>query len=891
MEGSRYVTILILWNMLITSPIDSTQVQIYINSEGLSDIDLPSKLQVSFSLNEQSRTKLDLRLEPHYHLDIPVYTVHKRKNGNYVTQKVDLVETKNVGIYRNVRHQALFQVTRSHELQSNVSIQTGQFHKDGHIYKVVKMNRVKREAVDDVMHAVESYDITPIINPKLDQIDLVLKNKQKAPNIYEVPTKKSETRTHSQRKPHQARPKRSLTVPTYYIDIAAFVDSTAFQKFLQHAGYNKTLTYLQMREYYAFLFSGINMIYQGLGSDKFKLQVSLSRLVVFEKASDFRFIFIPTYSYQTYFNDFSFRTQVISTKVDSEKVFEKFNQYLTMSARDVTSHNDHAMFFVGSDLWVNYLNLIHQDILGLAHKSSLCETNGKSSSLIEENVDYTNLIVAAHELGHSLSAEHDSTNNDCTQKEDYLMTMVWNTDDSSKMKHLWQFSNCSLAYIESFITNLSHTAHGQMCLGRSKNVDGQFPEISHRLLGQEIPPSKQCQLRHGRLSYDCRMTNYSDICTALYCYDPSEFQCKFRPALAGTSCGSGKVCKQGKCVFEPSAPKVNENCMFGDSRMSSYESCNTSITKFNGHCYNSVRHRRCCHSCAAVVRNIPGCEYGDEYSYCHPGSCFNTFYFKKCCYTCRNHRNLTDSTHNSTSVMTTAKSECLYDLSRYCMVSLCSMESIRKLCCYTCKHYTPRTTVSVASCLYGDISKSCWPSDCSHSRLRLLCCDTCRQYNYQTSSVFLNPITTSRISTTTTTTRTTTIPTTTTTGSTTRFRTDINCWYGDISRHCHVRDCSSPIGQRRCCDTCRRRTDLNTSTTSRPTTTTATSTTRSSRSTFDRNCQLQSRRPEICKSLRYCHSHLLECCFTCSYGQQLMSEHLVLAVLLAAALTELNLIS
>ncbi|KAK6973394.1 Metalloprotease mig-17, partial [Biomphalaria glabrata] len=704
MEGSRYVTILMLWNMLINSPIDSTQVQIYINSEGLSDIDLPSKLQVSFSLNEQSRTKLDLRLEPHYHLDIPVYTVHKRKNGNYVTQKVDLVETKNVGIYRNVRHQALFQVTRSHELQSNVSIQTGQFQKDGHMYKVMKRTRVKREAVDDVMYEVESYDITPIINPKLDQIDLVLKNKQKAPNIYEVPTNKSkETRTHSQRRPHQARPKRSLTVPTYYIDIAAFVDSTAFQKFLQHAGYNTTLTYLQMREYYAFLFSGINMIYQGLGSDKFKLQVSLSRLVVFEKASDFRLIFIPTYSYQTYFNDFSFRTQVISTKVDSEKVFEKFNQYLTMSARDVTSHNDHAMFFVGSDLWVNYLNLIHQDILGLAHKSSLCETNGKSSSLIEENVDYTNLIVAAHELGHrgdrlangavrgerlangavrgerlanhlangavrgerlangavrgdrlangavrgdrlangavrgerlangavrgerlannlangavrgdrlangavrgdrlaygavrgdrlangavrgdslangavrrdrlangavkgerlanhlangavrgdrlangavredrlanwavrgdrlangavrgdrlangavrgdrlangavrgdrlangavrgerlangavrgerlsrlfnlynegidalrrytTLSAEHDSTNNDCTQKEDYLMTMVWNTDDSSKMKHLWQFSNCSLAYIESFITNLSHTA-------------------------------------------------------------------------------------------------------------------------------------------------------------------------------------------------------------------------------------------------------------------------------------------------------------------------------------------------------------------------------------------------------------------------------------------------
>ncbi|KAK0068499.1 A disintegrin and metalloproteinase with thrombospondin motifs 7 [Biomphalaria pfeifferi] len=236
------------------------------------------------------------------------------------------------------------------------------------------------------------------------------------------------------------------------------------------------------------------------------------------------------------------------------------------------------------------------------------------------------------------------------------------------------------------------------------------------------------------VAFDLQMTNYSDICTALYCYDPSEFQCKFRPALAGTSCGSDKVCKQGKCVFEPSAPKVNENCMFGDSRMSSYENCSTSITKFNGHCYDSVRHRRCCHSCAAVFRNISGCEYGDEYSYCHPISCFNTFYFKKCCYTCRNHRNLTDSTHNSTSVMTTVKSECLYDLSRYCIVSLCSMESIRKLCCYTCKHYTQRSTVSVASCLYGDISKSCWPSDCSNSRLRLLCCDTCRNYNYQTNT-------------------------------------------------------------------------------------------------------------------------------------------------------------
>ncbi|KAK6973392.1 Metalloprotease mig-17 [Biomphalaria glabrata] len=752
---------------------------------------------------------------------------------NYVLCLCFIVNLSDVGIYVDLHRQSLFQVTRSKVNGTTFCIQTGQFQIDGHFYKILQSTREKRDTDDHSQY----YDIEPINNLRLDKIDNIIAS------LHDTGRKDKEkfiSRDVSKVKRLQSRTTRSLTVPTYYIDVAAFVDSTAFQKFLQHAGYNKTLTYLQMREYYAFLFSGVNLVYQGLGSTKFHLEVSLTRLVVFEKSSDFLLDHIGKQFRGFLWDSNRDSFPGTGTKVDADIVYRKFSVFL----KRYTSHfnYDYAMFFIGSDLWINYFNLFGQDILGTTEATSFCRLNGSSAALIEEKRDYSNLLVAAHELGHSLSAEHDGTKNDCNTKgEKFLMTEVWSFDDSNTSLHLWQFSNCSRNYIESFITKLSHTSHGRNCLTKSLRVNSLYPAVSKRLLGQEIPPSKQCELRYGRNSFDCRTTISSDICRALYCYNPSNKKCTFGTTLSGTTCGSGKVCRQGKCVEDSTARQVNETCMFGDSQKSSSEQCNTSITAFNGYCYDSVTHRRCCQSCASVFRNISGCEYGDRARYCNLRSCLNPAYLQRCCYTCGNLANQTDDIQNSTEnstgnsttvtpiekngcisddvdvncsvghchlqnvsnsccytcrdvnvsgIMTTTSkpqlhTECRKDASRYCSTRLCLKETYRQACCYTCRHYSPKPTVSVLDCsmLSSDLVPFCEGIDCSLPIARMFCCFTCRPYNpYRRGS---SPLTTS------------------TTLKPTRPTTIADCWSGDIFYYCPVSACSNDVIRQHCCKTCR----------------------------------------------------------------------------------------
>uniref|UniRef100_A0A2C9M0W3 Uncharacterized protein n=1 Tax=Biomphalaria glabrata TaxID=6526 RepID=A0A2C9M0W3_BIOGL len=193
--------------------------------------------------------------------------------------------------------------------------------------------------------------------------------------------------------------------------------------------------------------------------------------------------------------------------------------------------------------------------------------------------------------------------------------------------------------------------------------------------------------------------------------------------------------------------------MFGDSQKSSSEQCNTSITAFNGYCYDSVTHRRCCQSCASVFRNISGCISDDVDVNCSVGHCHLQNVSNSCCYTCRD--------VNVSGIITTTSKPQLHtdcsllssDLVPFCDGIDCSLPIARMFCCFTCRPYNPyrrgssplttSTTLkptrptTIADCWSGDIFYYCPVSACSNDVIRQHCCKTCRHYSPRTHRHFL----------------------------------------------------------------------------------------------------------------------------------------------------------
>ncbi|KAH9490659.1 hypothetical protein Btru_045096 [Bulinus truncatus] len=134
----------------------------------------------------------------------------------------------------------------------------------------------------------------------------------------------------------------------------------------------------------------------------------------------------------------------------------------------------------------------------------------------------------------SLAAYHDGENNTCSYGDRYLMASSDSVPTYSNKMNPWR--------------------RGQTCLSDALTVVGEFPDVSDRLLGQEFPPDKQCQFNYGSSSYDCKLKNSLKELCFIYCYKRFDIYCYGQAALTGTSCGCGRVCRQGDCVIDLSVP-------------------------------------------------------------------------------------------------------------------------------------------------------------------------------------------------------------------------------------------------------------------------------------------------------------------------------------------------
>ncbi|XP_055900130.1 uncharacterized protein LOC106052334 isoform X2 [Biomphalaria glabrata] len=577
----------------------SVSVRLNISASDLTDQGLPSGINVTINAGINSSTELQLSRVDHINSNVPVYTLDTGDDGVQI-ERQNLSHNQDFAFYHDVQLDAIFQFIRQNSTERQKDefiIKRGEFQRGDARYSIQPRARSKRDASSTDDQSEQSYDLQPV----------VIKPAKHADHVEPPPELRSPLDAEFLKKFQggaQGNRRRRQSLSTYYIDITAFLDYTAYSRFLAEASYDADVAMQKIQEYFSFIFAGVDLIYQNFESNSFKLRVSLTKIVVFKNDRTLPLVYTRSCSFYTWGCTYT-------RYVDTERVLTNFSQLLnTSEGRTLAFPYDHSMLFIGSDMWAGSV-----DILGLAWIKTICSTNGQSVSAIEEMGDYSSIITAAHELGHRT---------------------------------------------------------GATCLSNTLPVLNEFPDVSQRLLGQEIPIEKQCELTFGQYSYVCPNTTQSEICSELYCYSLN-YGCRlFQAALSGTSCGCGKICKQGQCVETLTSTDkycnyidIWKNCTSADCSNTvqkvycaracrqiftsttsttecaddpyfTYNSlrCPSAMLNPTNLCYEPEVQTGCCRSCFMRLRNVKGCEYGDR----DRGKCsnINTCQGNKydCCHTC-----------------------------------------------------------------------------------------------------------------------------------------------------------------------------------------------------------------------------------------------------------------
>ncbi|XP_059162424.1 A disintegrin and metalloproteinase with thrombospondin motifs like [Physella acuta] len=506
------------------------------------DQPLPDDVNVTVTINDTTSVLLQLKRVRYVGLDTPVYTITTDKDGRLVRSRESPDNRENIGYYQDVTSQAALQIQRiKSSVDTDAYLQLrGEFVHSGLQYSLTPNARDKRDITSQDVH----YNLQIEKWPSPSEIDYELPD----PHELEEPpaADASPPRDSPLPPPHfYHRRRRRQARADYYIDVTAMLDFWCWSKFLTKAAGSRTTAMDNVREYYAYIFNTMDLLYQSITTTPFKLNIRLTKIVICETVE------------ASYFSNNA--TTVALGYVDGYATLDQFAAFVKDNGSALLTPYDHVMLFIG----LNMTNTDRtKDISGRAYVATTCRTNGDSTSVIEDMGNYRCISTATHELGHSLSAQHDGEGNNCSVTDRYIMAGSSTTETTATMFNPWRFSNCSISYFTTYVNSLLTTGSGVECLSTQLAKDTTIPDVKDYLPGLGYSPSQQCVLTYGPDSYDCRLSNPVDYCRKLYCYSPVPNLCYLTQAMDGTTCGSGKLCRLGECVADDAAPVVDDFCIY-----------------------------------------------------------------------------------------------------------------------------------------------------------------------------------------------------------------------------------------------------------------------------------------------------------------------------------------
>lgn len=207
---------------------------------------------------------------------------------------------------------------------------------------------------------------------------------------------------------------------------------------------------------------------------------------------------------------------------------------------NIPDNPDAVYLITGLDLSSIEGGVLKKNVAGLAFLGTVCTKHGVAEG---EDIatSYDGVYAMAHELAHTLGAEHDMTPK-CPWSQGYLMSYA---DGGTKK---YRLSPCSEEQIRKTVRRLSPTC---ISVQSSTNLMEQHKEVP----GQKVPEEYYCRQilkenAHRRTVTPVKTPELSSKCKMYCCYNIGYMRtCRQVDILEGMACTYEKTCRRGVCGY------------------------------------------------------------------------------------------------------------------------------------------------------------------------------------------------------------------------------------------------------------------------------------------------------------------------------------------------------